>query len=40
MLEDKTCFDAEVYADEIEIEEEIDFRDDQRSTRIASDLTT
>ena len=31
MLEENICFDAEVYADEIEIDEKIDFREDQRS---------
>ncbi|KKY27709.1 putative wd repeat protein [Phaeomoniella chlamydospora] len=30
MLEENYCFDAEVYADEIRIDEKIDFRDDQR----------
>ena len=32
MLEENYCFDAEVYADEIDIPEKIEFRDDQRST--------
>jgi WD repeat-containing protein 48 len=31
-LEENYCFDAEMYADEIEIEEQIEFREDQRST--------
>ena len=31
MLEENYCFDAEVYTDEIEIDENIDFREDQRS---------
>jgi WD repeat-containing protein 48 len=31
MLEENYAFDAEVYADEIEIPEQIDFREDQRS---------
>ena len=30
MLEEIYCFDAEVYADETEIDEKIDFREDQR----------
>lgn len=34
MLEENYCFDAEVYADEIDIPEKIDFRDDQRSRSI------
>ena len=32
VLEENTCFDAEMYADELEIEEKIDFKEDQRST--------
>ena len=35
MLEENYCFDAEMYADEIEIEGDIDFREDQRSMLIA-----
>lgn len=31
MLEEQYCFDAEVYADEIELEDKIEFREDQRS---------
>jgi len=31
VLEENTCFDAEMYADELQIEEKIDFKDDQRS---------
>ena len=31
VLEENYCFDAEIYADEAEIEEQLDFRDDQRS---------
>ena len=31
VLEPFNCFDAEVYADELEMEEHIDFREDQRS---------
>jgi WD repeat-containing protein 48 len=30
-LEENYCFDAEVYADEIDIPERIEFREDQRS---------
>lgn len=30
-LEENYCFDAEVYADEVDIENPHDFRDDQRS---------
>jgi len=30
ILEENTCFDAEMYADELDLEEDIDFRDDQR----------
>ena len=31
VLEENYCFDAETYADELEMENEADFRDDQRS---------
>jgi len=31
MLEENYCFDAETYADELEFEEPIDFREDHRS---------
>lgn len=31
MLEENYCFDAEMYADELDLPEETDFRDDQRS---------
>ncbi len=31
VLEGNTCFDAEIYADELELEDKIDFRDEQRS---------
>lgn len=31
MLEENYCFDAEVYADELDLSKEIVFRDDQRS---------
>lgn len=30
MLEENTCFDAEIYADELDLDEAIDFREDQR----------
>jgi WD repeat-containing protein 48 len=30
VLEENNCFDAEMYADEVKIEEKIDFREDQR----------
>jgi hypothetical protein len=30
MLEENYCFDAEMYADEVEIDERIEFREDQR----------
>ena len=30
VLEENTCFDAEMYADELDIEEKIEFREDQR----------
>ena len=32
MLEENYCFDAEMYADELDLEENIEFREDQRST--------
>lgn len=31
VLEEYNCFDAETYADELELDEPIEFRDDQRS---------
>jgi WD repeat-containing protein 48 len=31
VLEENNCFDGEVYADEIDIPEKLDFREDQRS---------
>ena len=30
ILEENTCFDAEMYADELDLDDDIDFRDDQR----------
>jgi hypothetical protein len=33
VLEENYCFDAEMYADELELEEQIDFREDHRSMR-------
>jgi len=32
VLEENHCFDAEMYADELELEESSHFREDQRST--------
>lgn len=32
VLEPNNCFDAEMYADELELEEPVEFREDQRST--------
>lgn len=34
VLEQYNCFDAEVYADELELEEPVEFREDQRSRTI------
>jgi WD repeat-containing protein 48 len=31
VLDENNCFDAEMYADELELKESIEFRDDQRS---------
>jgi hypothetical protein len=31
VLEENNCFDAEMYADELDIEENIEFKEDQRS---------
>ena len=31
VLEEYNCFDAEMYADELQLEEPVEFRDDQRS---------
>jgi WD repeat-containing protein 48 len=31
VLEENYCFDAEMYADELELQESIEFREDQRS---------
>jgi WD repeat-containing protein 48 len=31
VLEENYCFDAELYADELQLEEMIDFKEDQRS---------
>lgn len=33
MLEENNCFDAEVYADEIDVARPMGFREDQRSER-------
>lgn len=35
MLDLFNCFDAEMYADELELEEPIEFREDQRSKSIS-----
>ena len=35
ILEENYCFDAEVYADEVTLDEAISFREDQRSTVIS-----
>jgi WD repeat-containing protein 48 len=32
VLEPYNCFDAEMYADELVLEEPVEFREDQRST--------
>jgi WD repeat-containing protein 48 len=32
VLEENHCFDAEMYADELQMDEQIDFREDHRST--------
>jgi WD repeat-containing protein 48 len=34
VLEEYNCFDAEMYADELTLEEPVEFRDDQRSKHI------
>lgn len=31
VLEQYNCFDAEVYADELDLDEPVEFREDQRS---------
>jgi hypothetical protein len=31
VLEENHCFDAEMYADDLEMDEQIDFREDHRS---------
>jgi WD repeat-containing protein 48 len=36
VLEEYNCFDAEMYADELQLEEPIEFRDDQRSKLLLS----
>lgn len=35
VLEAYNCFDAEMYADELEVEEHVEFREDQRSKLLA-----
>lgn len=39
MLEENYCFDAEVYADELDLSDELVFRDDQRSKCSLSELS-
>lgn len=36
VLEPFNCFDAEVYADELELDEPVEFREDQRSRKTPS----
>lgn len=36
VLEENHCFDAEMYADELQLEEQIDFREDHRSRTSSS----
>lgn len=31
VLEEYNCFDAEMYADELELKDDVEFREDQRS---------
>lgn len=38
VLEEYNCFDAEMYADELQLEEPIEFREDQRSKLIIAKL--
>lgn len=38
VLEENNCFDAEVYADELQLEEVVEFREDQRSKCIGLHL--
>ena len=38
VLEENHCFDAETYADELELEEQIDFREDHRSMHLPDSL--
>lgn len=40
VLEPFNCFDAELYADELVLDEPVDFREDQRSKLIALTLRT
>jgi WD repeat-containing protein 48 len=40
VLEENHCFDAEMYADELQMEEQIDFREDHRSTILGKTLET
>lgn len=36
VLEEYNCFDAEMYADELQLEDKIEFREDQRSEPLAT----
>ena len=39
-LEENTAFDAEMYADELDIDQNIDFKEDQRSmSQVSSPIT-
>ncbi|KAI9870736.1 MAG: hypothetical protein M1830_003861, partial [Pleopsidium flavum] len=38
VLEENYCFDAEIYGDELELEEPLDFREDQRSKFLGLDI--
>lgn len=40
VLEPFNCFDAEIYADELKLDEPIDFREDQRSMETIPGLLT
>lgn len=39
VLEEYNCFDAEMYADELQLEAPVEFREDQRSELYLSDRT-
>jgi WD repeat-containing protein 48 len=38
VLEEYNCFDAEMYADELQLEEQIEFREDQRSSSLSTPI--